>query len=199
MLGEDLEGSGVRLSTSSSINKSTAKAKVFELSEKEHPYIPVSTTKILGKFTRDPPPDIPESALGPQRVHSQKQSETVEELRRWAKNRESNTVFKLILRTLFWQDVKIRRPDDEKLHRAVNHLFPSRMDMKVTICDFGEGRAHRQDVRLGDLEKGTSALVFMQLCSTLISSRISTETVVVYSQVDVCLTFLIRFQSLTFP
>ena len=35
------------------------KIETFELSDKAHPYIPVSTTKILWNYTRDPPPDIP--------------------------------------------------------------------------------------------------------------------------------------------
>ncbi|KAE8864905.1 hypothetical protein PTNB73_05793 [Pyrenophora teres f. teres] len=151
-LGKDL-GNVVSRQSTTSASKSPAKKEVFELSEKDHPYIPVSTTRILGKSTRDPPPDIPESALHVRRVQLQKQSETVEELRRWAKNRESSTAFKLLLRTIFWKDVKVRRPAEEKLQRAINELFPPRMEMQVTICDFGEGRAQQYDVRLGDLEK----------------------------------------------
>lgn len=54
------------------------------------------------------------------------------------------------------QHVKIRRPDDEKLYCAVHHVLPSHMDIVATVCDSGEGRAHRQDIRLGDLDKGTS-------------------------------------------
>ncbi|KAG9381774.1 hypothetical protein A1F94_007428 [Pyrenophora tritici-repentis] len=152
MLGEDLENVATRQSTSS-VSKSPAKKEVFELSEKDHPCIPVSTTKILGKLTRDPPPDIPESALHARCVQSQKRSETVEELRRWTKNRESSTAFKLLLRSIFWKDVKIRKPAEEKLQRAINELFPPRMEMQITICDFGEGKAQQYDVRLGDLEK----------------------------------------------
>ena len=161
MLGDELENAATRKSTSS-VSKSPKK-EVFELSEKDHPYIPVSTTKILGKFTRDPPPDIPESTLHARRVQSQKQSETVEELRRWAKNRESSTAFKLLLRTIFWKDVKVRRPAEEKLQRAVDDLFPPRMEIQVTICDFGEGRAQQQNVRLGDLEKG----MIQRICSVI--------------------------------
>ena len=100
MLDDKLENVVTGQSTSST-SKSPAKKEVFELSEKDHPYIPVSTTRILGKFTRDPLPDISQSESDARRIQSQRLAETVEELRRWAKNRESSTAFKLLLRTIF--------------------------------------------------------------------------------------------------
>lgn len=42
----------------------------------------------------------------------------------------------------------------DKLYKIVEHYFPNRMDMKVMICDFGEGRAERQRVCLGGIGKG---------------------------------------------
>ena len=50
--------------------------------------------------------------------------------------------------------MKVGRPAEEKLQRAINDLFPPRMEIEVTICDVGEGRAEQHNVRLGDLEKG---------------------------------------------
>jgi hypothetical protein len=134
--------------------KPTAKIETFELSQKEHPYIPVSTTKILGKFTRDPPPYLHDVALQERRAVLQKHTDTVEELRKWAKNRESSTAVKVILRTLYWKGVKIRMPSEQKLYHSINHFFPPRSEIKVIVCDFGEGRAERNEVRMGDIERG---------------------------------------------
>lgn len=128
--------------------------ETFELSKKKHPYIPVSTTKILNDFTRDAPPEYPSSALQQRRVELREYGETVEDLRRWAKNRERSNFTKVLLRSVFWQGTKIRMPKGDKLYRTVEHYFPNRMDMKVMICDFGDGRAERQEVCLGDIEKG---------------------------------------------
>jgi hypothetical protein len=134
--------------------------KTFELSEKEHPYIPVSTTKILGKFTRDPPPDLHDEVLQERHSVLEGHAEMVEELRKWAKNRDSSTVFKLLLRSVLWKGVKVRMPSKQKLYRSIDHYFPPRSDMKVIICDFGEGRSERNEVRLGDIEKGEYQFVF---------------------------------------
>jgi hypothetical protein len=71
------------------MDKTSSKIETFELSEKAHPYIPVSTTKILWNYTRDPPPDIPNEVLTERRAAQQYHSETVEDLRRWFKSRET--------------------------------------------------------------------------------------------------------------
>lgn len=155
MLGDDLKRSETQISASSS-QKTPPKKETFELSEKDHPYIPVSTTKILGKFTRDPPPDISDAEARACREQAKKQSETVEELRKWAKNRESSTAFKILLRTVFWKDIKIRMPAEEKINTAIHHFYPPRAELTVTVCDFGPGRAQQKIVRLGDIEKGSS-------------------------------------------
>jgi hypothetical protein len=133
--------------------KTGPKSATFELSEKAHPYIPVSTTKILWNYTRDPPPDIPNEVLQERRAGQQEHSKTVEELRKWFKLRESGILPK-VLRRIFLRDVKIRMPAEEKLYGAINHFFPPRSDIRVTVCDFGPGRAERKEVRLGDVEKG---------------------------------------------
>jgi hypothetical protein len=132
--------------------KSSSKIETFELSEKAHPYIPVSTTKILWNYTRDPPPDIPAEVLQARRAAQQEHRETVDELRRWFKSRESG-MFTKLLRRIFLRDVKIRMPAEAKLYGAINHFFPPRSDIMVTVCDFGPGKAERKEVRLGDIEK----------------------------------------------
>ena len=128
--------------------------ETFELSEKDHPYIPVSTTKILSKFTRDPPPDLNDVALEERRSIPRQHAETIEELRRWAKVREHSTILKVLQRIFFRKHVKLSMPSELKLYRSIDHYFPPRSDMKVIICDFGDGRAERNEVRLGDLERG---------------------------------------------
>lgn len=128
--------------------KTSTKIETFELSEKAHPYIPVSTTKILSNYTRDPPPDIPIEVLHQRRTAQKERSETVEELRKWFKSRESGMLTK-VLRRVFLRDVKIRMPAEDKLYSAINHYFPPRSDIMVTVCDFGPGKAERNEVRLG--------------------------------------------------
>lgn len=134
--------------------KTSTKIETFELSKKEHPYIPVSTTKILGKFTRDPPPDLHDVALQERRSVQRKHAETVEELRKWAKVRENSTAVKFLQRIVFWKGVKLRMPPGQKLYRSINHFFPPRSQMKVIICDFGDSRAERNEVHLGSIERG---------------------------------------------
>lgn len=141
------------------------KIETFELSDKAHPYIPVSTTKILWNYTRDPPPDIPNDVLQERRARQQQHTETVEELRRWFKSRQSS-MFAKVLRRIFLRDVKIRKPAEAKLYGAVNHFFPPRSDICVTVCDFGPGRAERREVRLGDIEKGTERRSVSNGCSS---------------------------------
>lgn len=143
---------------------SAAKVETFELSKKDHPYIPVSTTKILGKFTRDPPPDLDSVALRDRQASQQKHAKTIEDLRRWAKNRDNSTVVKVLLRCIFWKDVKVKRPPEKALHRTIGHYFPPRSDLKVTVCDFGQSRSERREVRLGDIEKGELGFALYSTC-----------------------------------
>lgn len=137
--------------------RSASQVETFELSKREHPYIPVSTTKILGKFTRDSPPEFAADALQHRRFQYLRYSETIEELRRWSRNRGNSTAFKIVLSTLFWKDVKVRMPAEQALYDSINYFFPGRPDIRVTICDFGDSEARRKDVRLGELEKGAAS------------------------------------------
>jgi hypothetical protein len=137
-------------STKFKSNFNMGKSSSKEPSEKGHPY--VSTVEILQNYTQDPPPDIPNEVLQGCRATQQKHSETVDELRRWFKARESG-IFTKILRRVFARDVKIRMPAKDRLYRAINHFFPPRSDIMVTVCDFGPGKAERKEVRLGDIER----------------------------------------------
>lgn len=123
----------------------------FELSKRERPGLPVSTTSILENFIRDSPPDIPNVALQERRVRLRKHDKTVEELRRWAKSRGRSTVAKALLRG-FWNGVKIRMPPERNIYSSISHFFPPRMDIQVIVCDFGDNRAERHEVPLGDIE-----------------------------------------------
>ena len=75
-------------------------------------------------------------------------------------------MFAKVLRRIFLRDVKIRKPAEAKLYGAVNHFFPPRSDICVTVCDFGPGRAERREVRLGDIEKGTERRSVSNGCSS---------------------------------
>lgn len=128
------------------------KAETFELSEKAYPSVSVSTTKILSNYSRDPPPEIPDAVLQERRLAMREHAKTVEELRKWVRHRESSMIGKVL--RIFLNHVKIRMPSEQKLYHSINHFFPPRFDILVTICDFGDGRAEHREVRLGDIEQG---------------------------------------------
>lgn len=131
------------------------KFEKFELSEKPHPYIPVSTTKILESFTRDSPPDIPDAVLQERRSQSEQHAETVQMLRTRMENYGSGTVAVFIKRIFLWNELKTRILPALSILPTIDYFFPPRMEKKVMVCDFGHGRAERKEVRLGDIEKGT--------------------------------------------
>ncbi|KAI0023918.1 hypothetical protein F4780DRAFT_684919 [Xylariomycetidae sp. FL0641] len=149
----DLDRQETRPSMSKDGSRNPANIEKFELTKKENPYIPVSTTRILGDFSRDPPPFIHVAELEKRLNLLREYGATVEDLRRWAKNRSNHTVVKVLLRSIFWKSLKVRMPPAPKLYRAIDHYFPPRMEMRVIVCDFGEGRAERREVLLGDIEK----------------------------------------------
>ena len=140
------------------------RVRTFELSDQPRPYDPVSTTKILGNFTRDSPPDFSEAAQ--QELHSKQReyAETVAELRKWAKRRGSRMLPKMILRSIFSGSNGMSLPPEPKLHPTINHFFSPRMDISVIVCDFGDGVAERHEVRLGDIERGEIVLGFFFMC-----------------------------------
>jgi hypothetical protein len=144
--------------------KPPTRVETFELSVKSHPYIPASTTKILGDYSRNSPPHISDAELQERRRALRRHAETVKQLRKWARYRESSVVARL-LRFVLPIDASPRMPSAETLYDTVNHYFPPRFDMLVTICDFGDGRAERREVRLGDVESGgilsRSGLIFV--------------------------------------
>lgn len=61
---------------------------------------------------------------------------------------------KLLLRGLLRDKIQMQKPPEPKIYQCVDHFFPARSDLVVSICDFGEGRAERHGVRLGDIEAG---------------------------------------------
>jgi hypothetical protein len=135
--------------------KTKTKITTFELSAKKHPYIPVSTTKILSDYTRDPPPDIPDSVLRQRRDAKREHTETVEQLKRWAIHGE--TSYGKIHQCLSWllpTGRSILKPNEQKILSVVDHFFPPRCEILVSVCDFGDGRAECKEVRLGDIEVG---------------------------------------------
>jgi hypothetical protein len=131
------------------------KAITFELTIKPRHHNAISTTKILGKYPRASLPEISDDILKKRQQDLQQYAETVEELRKWARTRQ-DPVFGDALRRIFLGSSRAGLPPDGKLYPCVSHFFPPRFDLKVTVCDFGDGRAERKEVRLGDIEQGTS-------------------------------------------
>lgn len=147
----------------------------FELSEQAQPYVPVSTTKILGNFTRDSPPDFSEAALQELRSEQEEYAETVAELRRWAKRRGNRMFPKMILRNIFSGSARNSLPPEPKLYRTIDHFFSPRMDIRVTVCDFGAGVAERHEVRLGDIERGEFLLELFRMWKTVLTNGQSSK------------------------
>lgn len=166
------------------LRMSSGKIATFELSAKAHPYIPVSTTKILGNYTRDPPPEIPDAMLQERRLRLREHAETVEKLRKWAKHREKSMSSK-IFRRIFLKRFSATMPPDHKLYESIDYFFPPRFDVLVTVCDFGDGRAERREVRLGDIERGKSKLQAEAEAKQLTVCRVSSKAFLVYCSVDV--------------
>ena len=133
--------------------KSAVRVETFELSAKSHPFIPASTTKIHGDYSRNAPPDSDEADVHNRHLLIQKHAETVNQLRKWARFRESTFGGKL-LRSILPMSVNIRMPSQESLYDCIYHFFPPRCEILVTVCDFGDGRAERKEVRLADIERG---------------------------------------------
>jgi len=133
--------------------KPPTRAQTFELSAKSHPYIPASTTRILGDYSRNSPPDINDAELEKRRLTRRKHADTVKQLRKWARYRESSILGRL-LRHVLPMDTSPKMPGQQALYDSINHFFPPRFDILVTVCDFGDGRAERREVRLGDIELG---------------------------------------------
>ncbi|GAB1313472.1 hypothetical protein MFIFM68171_03682 [Madurella fahalii] len=120
------------------------KIKTFELSVKSHPYIPVSTTRILSDYARDPPPDIPDAQLQEQRERLKEHEEMVNQLRQWVKYRGSSKVGR-ILRRVFLRRTGVGMPPEHQIYRSISHFFPPRAELRVIVCDFGDGRAERRE------------------------------------------------------
>lgn len=164
------------------------KIETFQLSPTVNSDVSASTTKILSNYTREPPPNIPDEVLEERRLRLQEHAETVEQLREWAKHGECSMAGK-VLRHIFLRGVKSRMPSEEKLFRSIDHFFPPRSDIRVTICDFGDGRAARQHVRLGDIERGMLAANgrrdTLSVHDSITCYRIPDKAPLVYSSMDV--------------
>lgn len=135
--------------------KDTPRVETFESIEEANPLVPPSTSEAVRIWRGDPRPlpAIPTEVLSDRRAALQEHLETVNDLRRWFRSGRSGTAA-TALRRIFSRDVKVKKPAEDRLYRAINYFFPPRSDIKITVCDFGPGRAERKQVRLGDIEEG---------------------------------------------
>lgn len=79
------------------------------------------------------------------------QQEVYEKLKRWADKKipGNNWLGNLL-------DVKYTRPPlpkHEELVKLAKHYYPPRGELKVHVCDFGQGRAEHTEIALGDVEE----------------------------------------------
>lgn len=116
--------------------------------------IPISTTKILETFPKDAAPgktslEDEEAIQGRKRHH-----ETAQKLRAWHTQQTGNDSAEKPRRMPSLRTSRTPRPPEAHVRACIDLHFPARMELTVTVCDFGPGRAERREVRLGDIKAG---------------------------------------------
>lgn len=118
---------------------------------------PVSTTKILENFCRDEAPNQ-DGINGKQIIQVQdRHHQTVQQLRKWHAQQSGDSPAGPLRQMLSFASSRTPRPSEADVRGCIDNHFPARMEMKVSVCDFGAGRAERREVCLGDIVAGTLA------------------------------------------
>ena len=80
------------------------------------------------------------------------QQDVYQRLKRWADKKAMPA--KDWVRGLLAEDYKRSPlPKHEELIKLAKHYYPPRGELKVHLCDFGEGRAEQTEIKLGDVEE----------------------------------------------
>jgi hypothetical protein len=100
-------------------------------------------------------------------------NKTLAQLREWAQPTPKSFLQKALM-PIFPGFGRPDRPRDKDLERLAHHYFPQRGDLKIRICDFGDGRVEYSESRLDDLENCTNIYMF-GLSTLLIESAVLHE------------------------
>ena len=83
-------------------------------------------------------------------------AQTLQELRRWIKAKTERETPRGFFKSILRLSSRPHRPSDERLVEMSKFYYPPRADLKVYICDFGEGRFKKREVTFGQIEQGLS-------------------------------------------
>jgi hypothetical protein len=88
-------------------------------------------------------------------------SATLAQLREWAHPTPKSPLQKILM-PIFPGFGRPARPSDRNLEHLANHYFPRRGDLKIRICDFGDGRVEHSETTLEDLDSCMDRSSFQQ-------------------------------------
>lgn len=154
---------------------------------------PVSTRRILSDFSRHSPHIDSKEAkrkkrkLDYENACERKQRENLRQLEVWTERQ----VMPFGLGRLFQRD-KTPPPSKEEIISLIMHYFPPRNEIFVQVFDFGDGRAERNEIRLGNIEQGTFSA--RNLMKGLIIQSHAIEAQLGFYQMDVSRKSLSPFQ-----
>lgn len=125
---------------------------------------PLPSTKCLQQFAKvvmrkiDPEVQARKDARLNYCIREKRQhDETLKQLREWAAFKDKMKTLKGVLTSIFTFCQRPIPPRPEKLIALAKYHYPPRGDLKVYVCDFGEGRFEKEEVALGCVEKCMSA------------------------------------------
>ena len=85
-------------------------------------------------------------------TENNRQVTVYERLKSWA-DTEFRDVKDILLSLAFDSYKRAPLPSTEELVKLAQHYYPPRGQLKVQVCDFGEGRAEHKEITLGEVEE----------------------------------------------
>ena len=117
----------------------------------------VSSKKVLTNFEKVAARDneweiIRQKRLQRYNTEKNRQKSVYERLKRWADTEVRD--IKYVVASLFLDKYKREAlPSTDELVQLAQHYYPPRGQVKVQVCDFGEGRAEHTEITLGEVEE----------------------------------------------
>lgn len=117
----------------------------------------VSSKKVLTEFrkvaSRDPEGEKRRlEKLERYRAENQDQRDVYNRLKDWADS-QVETTKGIIPRWLYSRGKKTSLPKTEELLTLARHYYPPRGELRVHVCDFGQGHAEHTEITLGQIEE----------------------------------------------
>ena len=117
----------------------------------------VSSKKVLTNFEKVAGRDNEGDTLRRKQLlryntENNRQRSVYERLKTWA-DTEVRDITHVVLSLAFNSYNREPLPRTEELVKLVQHYYPPRGQLKVQVCDFGEGRAEHKEITLGEVEE----------------------------------------------